>query len=57
MKSKFKGNMDRRNILKGIGVAGLSTATVGVARNKASVAQNPPLTEDASMHHSYPIAL
>ena len=49
--------MDRRNILKGIGVAGLSTATVGVARNKASVAQNPPLTEDASMHHSYPIAL
>ena len=45
MNSKFKVSMDRRNILKGLGVAGLSAATAGIAGAKTT-AQNTPSTEE-----------
>ena len=45
MNSKFQMNLDRRNILKGLGVAGLSAATAGVTGAK-TIAQNTPTEED-----------
>ena len=48
MKSKFEG-MDRRNILKGLGVAGLSAATAGVASTTASMAQDRSPMEGESI--------
>ena len=55
MNSKFQGNMARRNILKGLGVAGLSAATAGVAGSKTSIAQNISPTEDASLVSERPL--
>ena len=43
MNSKFKGNIARRNILKGLGLAGVSAATVGVASTN-SIAQDTSST-------------
>ena len=45
MNSKFQMNLDRRNILKGLGVAGLSAATAGITGAK-TIAQNTPTEED-----------
>lgn len=47
MNSKFKGNMDRRNILKGLGVAGI--AATGIASTRSSIAQETSPTEGASI--------
>ena len=47
MNLKFKGNMDRRNMLKGLGVAGI--AATGIASNRSSIAQETSPTEGASI--------
>ena len=49
--SRFKGNIDRRNIIKGLGIAGLSAATAGVANatNSVAQAQDTSPTEGASL--------
>ena len=48
MNSKFKGNMARRNIIKGLGIAGISAATAGIATTN-SIAQDTPPAEDTSL--------
>lgn len=51
MKNSSKGNIDRRNIIKGLGIAGLSAATAEVANATISVAQaqDTSPTEGASL--------
>ena len=48
MNSKFKGNIARRNILKGLGVASISAASAGIAPTN-SIAQDTSPTEGASI--------
>ena len=49
MNLKFQGNIDRRNILKGLGIAGVSAATVGVANSKVIAQENTSPTEGESI--------